>query len=181
MSSTSDDAAPAFAWPLALGLATVVGSLATACMTPFVALAVMAEATLPRGRAAAVVGAVWLTNQALGFTVAHYPLTPYAFGWGVAMGAATFAALLFARILVRPGRATALRLAGAFAVGFATYEGLLLAFASVEGGLSTFTPAIVGRIALNEGCWLTMLAIVHLALTAGLPKVFGPRPALRFA
>ena len=64
------------AWALALGLATVVGTLATACMTPFVALAVMADSTMPPGRALLTVVAVWLTNQVLGFTIEHYPLTP---------------------------------------------------------------------------------------------------------
>lgn len=177
----TDPSTPRWAWPLALALATILGTLTTACMTPFIALAVMAAATMPRGRAAATVGAVWLINQTLGFTVAHYPLTAYAFSWGAATGVASLAAMLTASLVVAPARASALRLVGAFAAGFIAYEGLLLAFAALEGGLSTFTPAIVGRIALNDGAWLVALAIVHLSLTAGLPRVFGPRLALRLA
>ena len=177
----TDRFAPAWAWPLALALATVAGTLATGCMTPFVALAAITPATLPRGRAAVTVGAVWLINQTLGFTVSHYPLTTYAFSWGAAMGIATLAAMLAASLVVRPGQASVLRLSAAFAVAFGVYESLLFAFAGVEGGLSTFTPAIVGRIALNDGAWLVALAVVHLGLTVGAPRVFGPRPALRFA
>ena len=177
----TESSAPAWAWPLALAVATVLGTLATACMTPFIALAVMAAATLPRRRAAATLGAVWLVNQALGFTVSHYPLTAYAFSWGAAMGIASLAAMLVASLVVDPARTSATRFAAAFAAGFVTYEGLLFAFAGVEGGLSTFTPQIIGRIALNDGVWLVALAIVHLALTAGFPRVFGPRPMLRFA
>ena len=178
------DTSPAMArgaWPLTLALATILGTLATACMTPFIALAVMAAATMPRARAAVTVGAVWLINQTLGFTVAHYPLTGYAFSWGAAMGVATLAAMLTASLVVTPARSSALRLVAAFAAGFTVYEGLLLAFAAFEGGLATFTPAIMGRIALNDGAWLAALAIMHLSLTKGLPRVFGPRPALRFA
>lgn len=177
----TDRSAPVWAWPLALIVATIAGTLATACMTPFIALAVMTAATLPRSQAIVTLGAVWLINQTLGFTVAHYPLTAYAFSWGAAMGIATLAASLAAGLVVGPGRMSALRLAAAFAIGLGTYEGLLFAFAGVEGGLSTFTPAIVGRIALSDGAWLVGLAAVHQVLTAGAPRVFGSRPALRFA
>ena len=176
-----DRPAPGFAWPAALAAATVVGTLATACMTPFVALAVIAAATLSRRRAAITVGGVWMINQALGFTVAHYPMTAYAASWGAAMGGATLAAMLIAGLVIQPVRPSALRLAAAFTAGFATYEGLLFAFACLEGGRATFTPAIIGSIALNDGVWLVVLALVHLGLTAGLPRVFGRTPTLRFA
>ena len=179
--SGPDAAAPAWAWPAALVLAVVAGTLATACMTPFVAVGALAAATLPRGRAAATVGGVWLLNQALGFGVLHYPLTPDAFGWGAAMGAAALAACGAAGLLARPGRVSALRLALAFALGFAAYEGLLFGYALFAGGTATFTPAIVGRIALNDGGWLVALSAVRLLLGWRAPRWFGPAPALRLA
>ena len=181
MPNDNTSAAAGPAWPMALAAATVAGTLLTACMTPFVALGVMAAATMPRGRAALTVGGVWLANQALGFTVLGYPHTPSTFAWGGALGVAGLAAMLAASLLVGRGGVSALRLVTAFVAGFAVYEGLLFAFALAAGGLETFAPPIVARIAANEGVWLAGLAAVHLLLTWRAPRLFGAAPALRLA
>lgn len=171
----------ASAWPAALALTAIAGTLATACMMPFVALAAMAAATLPRGRAMATVGAAWGANQIIGFTLLNYPPTAYAFSWGAALGVAALAVVPVARHIARPGHLSAIRLLAAFAAGFIVYEALLFGFAHLAGGVGSFTPAIVARIALNDGGWFVALAAIHLALTSGAPRWFGARPALRLA
>ncbi len=180
-SPTIRSTAPTMAWALALGLATLVGTLATACMTPFVALAVMAASTMPRGRAMLTVAGVWSTNQVLGFAIQHYPLTASTFAWGAAMGVAALAVALAAGVMTDRRRLSALRTLAAFGVGFALYETILFAFAHVAGGLGTFSPAIVALIARNEAEWLVVLFGAYLLLTSRAPRWFGAMPALRLA
>lgn len=167
------------AWAAALAVATVAGSLASACMLPFVALAVVAAATLPRAGALATVGIIWAANQAIGFGLLGYPGTTYAIAWGLAIGVAALAATVVARAIVDAFAVP--RLVAALVAGFAAYELLLFGFAHVMGGLGTFTPAIVGQIAANEALWFVVLVGVRFALTRALPRWFGTPATLRFA
>lgn len=173
---------PGLAWSLALATATVAGSLAAACMMPFVALAVLAAATMTLRRAALTIGAIWATNQALGFTVLGYPATAYAVAWGAALGGAALVAALTARGLLR-GRAdlAAGPLLLAFIAAFIAFEGLLFGFALVVGGTETFAPAIVLQILINDALWFAGLSALYLVLTRAAPGLFGPAPALRLA
>jgi hypothetical protein len=162
-------------------LATIVGTLFTSCLMPFVALAVMTAATLSRGRAALTIGAAWLANQILGFTLLHYPPTPFAISWGAAVGVAALVAMFVARMVVERGEVSALKLMLAFGLGFLAYEGLLYGFASVVGGKSGFTAAVIATIGVNDGVWLALLATTYLLLTWSAPRWFGRIPQLRLA
>lgn len=167
------------AWPAALAFATIAGTLATACMMPFVGLAVVAAATMRRRAAALTVTAGWGANQLLGFTLLGYPLDGYTLGWGAALGLASMAALAAAMLVVRNLALT--RLALGFVFAFAVFEGLLFAYAGAVGGLETFTPAIVGRIAANDAAWCLGLALFRAALGRAAPRWFGDPPPLRLA
>ena len=183
MTKADNDPRPVrgWAWPAALALATVAGSLAAACMMPFVALATLAAATMSRGRAAATIAAIWAANQALGFTVLGYPGTVYAVAWGGALGFAALAAGLIARMVLRGrGDVAAAPVLGAFGAAFVGYEALLFGFALVAGGTETFAPSIVVRILVNDGLWFAGLGALHHLLTRLAPGLFGPAPALRF-
>lgn len=171
----------AVAWPLALAAATVFGSLASACMLPFVALGVATAATMPRPRAAATLGAVWGINQLLGFTVMGYPPTVDAFAWGVALGVATLVTMFVASRLLGEQPRTLTRLLVAFAGAFAAYEGGLFGFALIAGGTGTFTPAIVLLILKNDAMWCTGLLALHVVLTRAAPRLFGPTLSPRLA
>jgi hypothetical protein len=170
-----------YAWPLALAVSTVAGTLVTACMMPFVAIAVMSAATLPLRRAFATVGAAWAANQLLGFTLLGYPATAYAFGWGVALVLASFAAMLTARTILEPQTLTFVRIIAAFLVAVAVDETLLFGYALIAGGTDTFTPSIVMQLVINDGAWCAILVVCHLALTGLAPKIFGAAPKLRLA
>jgi hypothetical protein len=167
-----------FAWALVLAVATVVGSLAASCMMPFVALAVMSAGTMTRRQAAMTMAASWVANEAIGFAVLHFPANASSFGWGAAALVASLGAMLAASLVVARGRLSAARLAGAFVLGFVTYEGLMVVWGLAGGGLATFTPPIVAQIALNEAIWLLGLAAVQLLLTWRAPRLFGAAPAL---
>src|ERR1700744_6743620 len=106
-----------FAWALVLAVATVAGSLAASCMMPFVALAVMAAATMTRRLAAVTVAAAWAANEAIGFTLLHFPANASSFGWGSAALVAALGAMLAASLVLARGRFSAARLAGAFVLG----------------------------------------------------------------
>ncbi len=178
---TRDTPLQALAWPATLASVTILATLASACMTPYIALAVIAAATLSRRHAAWTIGGVWLTAQILGFTVLHYPSSAYAFAWGAALGVASLAAMLAASLVMDRSRPSLSRLVAAFVAGFALYEGLLLGFAYVAGGVETFTPAVVVQIASNDAVWLVILAGLRMILVAGAPRWFGSAPALRLA
>lgn len=179
--SQNIDERGAVAWPVALAAVTVLGSLASACMLPFVALGVATAATMPRPRAAATLGVVWGINQLLGFTVMGYPPTPDAFAWGVALGLATLVTMFVASRLLGDQRRTPLRLIAAFAGGFAAYEGALFGFALIAGGTGTFTPAIVLMILRNDAMWCVGLLALHVVLTRAAPRLFGPTLSPRLA
>ncbi len=171
----------AWTWPATLALVTILGTLASACMTPYIALAVVAAATMSRRHAVCTIGGVWLTAQMLGFTMLHYPTSAYAFAWGAALGIAALAAMSAASRIVGRDRPSLSRLLAAFALSFVVYEGLLLGFAYVAGGLETFAPSVVLQIASNDGVWLAVLAMLHMVLTSSAPRWFGPAPAPRLA
>lgn len=170
-----------FGWPVAFAAAAILGTLATACMMPFVALAVAAAATLPLHRAAVTVMGVWAVNQLLGFTLMGYPPTGYAFAWGVALGGASVAIMLVARRMFDRGLRSTLGLVIVFLIGFALDEALLFGFALAVGGTGTFTPEIVLQLLTNDALWFTGLIALHLVLTNVAPRMFGPAPALRLA
>ncbi len=174
------DHAPAgsIGWQLAIAATATAGTLATACMMPFVALATVAAATMPRRQAAATIVAVWGVNQLLGFTLLGYPTDPRTVAWGVALGVAALAAMMIAAAVLRSSAPTLVSLAAAFAAAFAAYEAGLFAFALVAGGTGTFTAGIIGQILLNDACWCAALGAVHAVLTRAAPRTFGPPLAL---
>lgn len=168
----------ALLWTATLGTAAIFGSYFFACVFPFVALATIAALTLDTRRAAALVGAVWLTNQIVGFGFRNYPHTLDTYGWGIAIGVAAFAGLAAARAIV--GKSPSLlspRALIALAAAFVAYEGILFAWALVVGGLETFSPRIVGLIALNDAVWFAGLLALRLLLTRSVPALFAPKAA----
>lgn len=178
---TRDTPLQALAWVVTLASVTILATLASACMTPYIALAVIAAVTMLRRHAAWTIGGVWLTAQTLGFTVLHYTPSANAFAWGVALGIAALAAMLAAGRVVGRDRTSLSRLISAFALSFALYEALLLGFAYIAGGLETFAPSVVLQIVSNDGVWLAALAMLHIVLKSSAPRWFGSAPALRLA
>ena len=174
-------AADGAAWPVTLAVATVLGTLASACMMPSVGLGVVAAATMARPRAVVTVVGIWLANQLLGFTLLGYPATGYAVAWGLAIGAASVAALLVARAVLDRRSGMAAGLATAFLGAFVAYEALLFGFALVAGGVGTFTPAIVLRILGNDALWGAGLMALHLVLSRAAPRWFAATPKLQRA
>ena len=173
---TNDTAPSRFkaVWPATLILTCTLGSLAAACMVPFVGVAVVAAATLTRPQAIITVAVLWLTNQLVGFGLLGYPATSYAVGWGLAIGGAVMAAFFGAR-QVTAGGADPVATPVAFGLGFVLFEGLLLLFALAVGGVDTFTPEIVVAILLNDAIWCVGLFLLHAFLARAVPQMIGGR------
>lgn len=168
------DAVHSWASPAALAVVAFGGTLATACMMPFVALAVSLALTLRVGPAIVAMTAIWAGNQLLGFGLLGYPLTGYAFAWGAALLAASLASVVVAhRVTAHALGAGATGLVLCFVTAFVAFEGLLFAFAHVAGGLETFTPGIVAKIAANDAVWFGLLLGLRLLLTRAAPRWFG--------
>lgn len=169
------------AWSLALAATAVLGSLASACLMPFVAVAVATALTMSRARAAATVAAIWAVNQIIGFGFLGFPPTAMTIAWGVALGLAALAATSLASHLLAGRKAVEPWLLFVFASAFVTYEGVLLAFGAATGRVGAFTPDIVVQILANDAVWCAALIALHVALTRTAPRMFGPALTLRFA
>lgn len=169
------DGTARIAWPVALGLSALVGSMALACMLPFAGLAAVAALTADARRGAGVVLAAWLANQAIGYGLLGYPVDGYSLSWGLAIGMATLASLFVARAAAR------LHWLAAPLAAFAAYEGLLYGFAHVAGGLHTFSAEIVMQVARNDALWFAGLIALRLLLGRAAPAWFGSAPKLSAA
>lgn len=136
-------------WFALILAASVAFSLAFACVTPLAAFAAMSALTLDRKNAMFLTAAIWLANQAVGYSLLTYPMTLDSIAWGAAIGIAAGFATFAARFSVGllPSRYRIVAPAAAFAVAFASYElALFTAALSMLGGAETFTFSIVLRI-----------------------------------
>src|SRR5262245_66177034 len=81
-------------WLAVLVGASVAFTLGFACAVPLAAFAGAAALTLSRRDALALIVAVWLANQVVGFAALGYPWTASTFVWGAALGAVAILATL---------------------------------------------------------------------------------------
>jgi hypothetical protein len=155
--------------PVLLVGISAVGSWEFACITPFVAFAVVAPYALSTRTALLTVAAVWLMNQAIGFGVLGYPWTVDTILWGIAIGAAALVAAGFAAAMLRLGNRNKITaVPTAFISAFAIYQGGLFLASLALGGRDDFTPAIVGHVALlNLGWTLGFLATYEMLRYSG--------------
>ena len=161
--------------PVVLVAISAVSSWEFACITPFVAFAVVAGYALSARAAVLTVAAVWLVNQAIGFAVLDYPGTLDTILWGFAIGAAALLAAVLACATLRLGLGNNVTAIGAaFVLAFAAYEGGLFLVTFALGGQDAFTPAIVGHVALLNLGWT-----VGLVGTYEILRYSGAIPAER--
>lgn len=169
------------AWPGILTVATVLGSLALACATPFPALAALAALFLPRRTAFALIGVNWAVNQAIGFAFLNYPLNWDCVRGGLDLGAASLACM-GAAILVQ----SALRKYGSTLVviaslvaAFAASEVVLFVLGGARYSDDYSMPILVYLLSLN-GISLAGLLLVQAVGTAiGLARPAYPLQAER--
>jgi len=155
-------------WIALLVAASVAFSLGFACATPLAAFAAIAAISMPSKDALLPIGLVWMANQAVGFSVLHYPWTADCFAWGVGLGIVALLATLGAKWTAeRFNLLGRLASAMAFLAAFAIYEGLL--FLIVQSGVEDYTAAIVGRIfAINAVAFIGLLVVNRIGVSAGL-------------
>lgn len=159
------------AWPATLAGATILGSLALACVFPFAAIAALAALTLDRRSGIALVGAVWTANQAVGFLLMNFPWDAQAVGHGLAILAATLAGYGAARLVAGKVEGGVLRSVAVLASAFIVYEVLLRGYAQFGGGAENFSAEIVSGVAINDAMWFAGL----LALRWVIAQVSGAK------
>ncbi len=148
-------------WTAILGLVAVLGSYALACIFPFAAVAALAAVTLDLRRGALLVGATFIANQAVGFTLMNYPHDTQAVLWGGFIGLGAFTGFLAAR-LVRSPTLLSPRTIGALAAAIIGYQAIMFTGALLLDGFESSTPGIVAAIAYNDALWFAGLALVSL-------------------
>jgi hypothetical protein len=157
-----------FIWGTILMLAVVAGSFMLSCVAPLCALAVALAATLGLRTSLVIMTFVWLVNQAVGFTLFHFPRTANSALWGLAIGIAAVLITMVARAMMRSTSSwnALLRLIVALAVTFAAYELLLWAAAFVLGGRDMFSVAILMQVALVNTAWLGAIIALNEIVAA---------------
>jgi hypothetical protein len=140
-----------------------------ACVTPFAALATLAALKLGWRDRIAVIGLVWVANQAIGYGFLGYPWTWDSAAWGLAIGASAGLAVVAARGLSTT-RPAPLAISLPFVAAFAAFElGLYLAGYGLPGSAGAFSVSIVAHVFLINAIVLCVLmALYHLATMSGL-------------
>lgn len=123
-------------------------------------------AVLRRDALASTVG-LWLANQAVGFTIFHYPWDGLTFLWGAVLIVVTLLTTAAAQVSVanlgkRNLIATAL---GSFVAAFTVYEGgLYLLSVTAMGGTEDFAASIVLRILeINVAAFVGLVLLSQVA------------------
>lgn len=165
-------------WAGVLTLAVIVGSLALSCVAPLCALAVALATTLGLRASLAVMTLVWVVNQAIAFTLFHFPRTANSLWWGLAIGIAALAIVIVARAAMRRTAhwRPSLRLGLALAATIAFYEAALFGAASILGGRDMFTLPIVSQVALINAAWLLAIVVLNEIIAAICKPWLGRMP-----
>jgi hypothetical protein len=164
-------------WSTILGLVAVLGSYGFACVFPFAAVAALAAVTLDPRRGAAVVGATFLANQIVGFTLLSFPHDAQAYAWGGFIAAGAFAAFGAAILVQRAATFVSLRTVASLAAAIAAYQAAMFIGAVALDGFASSTPEIVITVALNDLRWFAGLGATYLLLSGGLQRLFSATPA----
>jgi len=149
-------------------------SFVFACVTPFVALAMVAALNMRSHDVFAIVGLAWLANQIIGYGWLGYPQTWDSFAWGGAIGAAAGLAAWTALSVVRsdPFRSALGSAGAAFLSAFVVYELTLLLAGVVLPGSGGFSFDVIAYVfKVNAGGLVSLLAVHRLALAIGLVPV----------
>jgi len=140
-----------------------------ACATPFAALATLAALRLGRWQASAVIGLVWVANQAIGYAFLGYPWTWDSAAWGLAIGVSAGLAMLAANGLATT-RPAPLMVSLPFVAAFAAFEfGLFFAGFVLPGSEGAFSASVVGHVFLINAVTICgLMAINQLAVVSRL-------------
>ena len=165
-------------WAVVLTLAVILGSLALSCVAPLCALAVALATTLGLRASLSVMALVWVVNQAIGFTLFHFPRTANSLWWGLAIGIAALSIVIVARAAMRRTSHWSpwLRVCLALIASIAFYEAVLFGAASILGGRDMFTLSIVSQVALINAAWLLAIVVLNEIIAAICKPWLGRMP-----
>ncbi|MCX7900511.1 MAG: hypothetical protein N2444_10625, partial [Methylocystis sp.] len=138
-------------------------TIALACATPFAAFAAFAALMFPRREALIAAASVWLANQAVGFVVLGYPITPVSMLWGGAIGASVVGATLATQAVCARAPISGVS-ASLFAFGASqiVFRAAMMLTALVLGGIEGFTLANLAYLsALDAVTLIVALALVE--------------------
>lgn len=165
-------------WIVLIVAAALLGSWIFACAMPFAALGALAALHLRPKDAFALVFLSWVSNQAIGYLILHYPQTWDSYGWGVAIGAGAFAGAAVALLTEKALRAAhlAVRAIAAFLAALAVYELTLFAATAVlPSSAEAFGFAVVSFIfSVNAGAFVLLLGLYWLGRRIGLAPERAP-------
>ncbi len=179
--STENTLARSTIWPASLGMGTVLGSFALACVFPFAAFAALAALTMTRANALMLILAVWAVNQAVGFFLLSFPWDAQAMGHGISMLVTTLIACGVARFAAdRAGSNDIVRAITALVSAFIVYQLLLRGYAQFGGGAENFSAEIIRDVAVNDALWFAGLMGLRFALTRVMGEKALPAACINF-
>jgi hypothetical protein len=158
----------AWLWIGLVAVASVATSSKLQCVVPFAALAAVAALHLSRRDGLVLIGTAFAVNQVMGFTVLGYPHDVEAYGWGVAIGVGTLAALAAAEVAHAGTRRMGLAVTAtaALTAAFAASQAVLFATRLVLPATDyAFSAPVVAQIALVNAVGFVALMAVCVGLT----------------
>lgn len=158
-------------WIVLLSAASVLGSWALACATPFAALAALAATRMSRRDGIALMLVAWFASQAVGFGIHHYSHSPKTLMWAGAIGTAAIVSLLAARFAETKARGPVAQLALAYVGAVIGYKGMLVLWSLALGGLSiALSPVYFAQGFVRDGAVLLGLLVLYRGLIGiGVP------------
>lgn len=151
-----------------------------ACVTPFAALATLAALRLPARERWAVIGFVWLANQAAGFALLGYPLTWDCVAWGLAIGLSASAAVLAASAFAT-ARPAPLAISLPFVAALAAFEaGLYAAGRVLPTGADAFSVSVIQHVFWINAVSFCAIMALHQALSL-VARLSSPKASQPFA
>ncbi len=156
------------AWLGAFVLAVALFGAGLTCAVPLVAFAAICALRLGRGQALLFVGALWLADEVIEFSLLHVPVAPATLGWAALFGVAVLAATAVAGEVARRAPKAAGTL-GAFLAAFGAYEGVMWVVSRMVGGArDAFGVGILGQVfALNAVTFAALLLVGALSARSG--------------
>jgi hypothetical protein len=161
-----------------LTTACVLLSFGFTCAMPFAALATFTAFKLQRRDAILSIGVIWLVNQAVGYGCLNYPRTLDSISWGIALGVATYTALLVAMKTAQQFRENngLVSVVTAFVAAFAIFKIVLFAASlTIQGSSRAFS-----LLAFKKVLDINLLTLPVLFLLNQLAFVFWPTTHLAF-
>ena len=153
-------------WILILFAFSILCFFGQACVTPFVALAAMANCTMERKNTLFVMSYIWIGNQLVGYGYFNYPHDIETALWGLVIGLGAIAATLMINFMAANiTQSRWLKMTISMIIGFVCYQGVIYSATYFLSSMpAAFSAKTLMLIALSNVLSLLVLLAIEKAI-----------------